>query len=564
MPLFGKQSGRGRGSSPFDVWFWVFLLGSIALGSFLIQEAWGEWKASRWPRVPCEILTSEVEQYTGGGGKVYYRAHIRYRYEFGGRSHTSEQVRAKGTSRSSEYVANERLVVRFPVGMKTECHVNPRNPDDAVLDSRRDYFLPFIAIGPMLIWAVYQHVAIGEWLARLRARKPGRRLPLTELRTTRRWVRNFLVGVAGGWMSGAGIVFLLAYPWWRATRASDWPPAPCRIVQSRVKTEMQHQGWSFKAEIAFSYTVAGREHVSEKLDFSQDFGTSYAETEASLAGFTAGTTNVCYFNPANPEDAVLRRTFRVNGFLTLFVLAWFGGSCFLVTNGLLIRLRRVQSVLPWETAKGRALAAKPLVNLEPAQNAILMFGLCAAGGLVCAVLAVWLGRGVIRSLSRGGFDLLPACYAAVSLVGIQQALRHGRRFLRDMRNPSPKLAVRPAVLVPGQKFSVAWVWRHGAKFARPFRLWLEGREEAYVLKTTFTPHGETKDEKLEKVRFAQRLLAELPDEPSGTRQFHLPVDLMSSFEGVRVRLVWLLRVEVTTPDGASHHEHKIIIRTPAA
>ena len=324
----------------------------------------------------------------------------------------------------------------------------------------------------MLIWAIYEHVAIGEWLARRRANRYGKPRPLTEIRTARRWVRNFLVGLIGALLSGGGIILLLAYPAWRAIHAGDWQPTPCRIVQSRVKTETHHQGWSFKAEISFSYIVDGREHVSEKLDFSQDFGTGYADTEASLAGFTVGTTNICYRNPVNPDDAVLRRTFRVNWFLTLFVLAWFGGSSFLIGNGLVIRFEPARSALPWETASGRVLAAKPLVNLEPAQNALLVLVLCVAAGLVCVVLTIWLGWGVLRSFGRGGFDLLPALYSALSLVGVYQAGVRGRRFLRNFKNPSPKLGVRPAVLVPGKKFSVAWIWKHGAKAARPFRLWL--------------------------------------------------------------------------------------------
>ena len=73
-----------------------------------------------------------------------------------------------------------------------------------------------------------------------------------------------------------------------------------------------------------------------------------------------------------------------------------------------------------------------------------------------------------------------------------------------------------------------------------------------------------KEEKLEKARFASRLLAELPPEASGLREFDLPGDLMSSFEGLRARVTWHLRVEVSAPNGASDHEHKIIIRTPIA
>ena len=207
--------------------------------------------------------------------------------------------------------------------------------------------------------------------------------------------------------------------------------------------------------------------------------------------------------------------------------------------------------------------AQEMVQLEPARNALLLFCLCVAGGLACVALASWLGWGVIRSLGRGGFDLLPALYAGASLIGVQQAVVRGRRFLRDSRNPSPKLGLRPAMLTPGQKFNVAWIWKGGARSARPFRLWLEGHEAAYVLKLNFTPHGEMKEEKLEKVRFAARLLAELPAQPSGTREFELPGGVIPSFEGVRARIEWQLRVEVITRRGTSNHQHAILIRTPA-
>jgi hypothetical protein len=224
----------------------------------------------------------------------------------------------------------------------------------------------------------------------------------------------------------------------------------------------------------------------------------------------------------------------------------------------------VQSTLPWETRKGRVLAAKPLLNLEPAENALLLFLLCVAGGLLCLALTAWLGWGVIRSLIRGGLDLLPGLYAGFAAFGVVQSVKYGRRFLYNARNPSPKLGLRPAVLVPGQNFNVAWVWKNGARSAQPFRLWLEGREEVFVSQVVATMHGKMKEEKLQKAPFAGRLLAELPNEATGTRQFKLPEDVMPSFESARAKIVWHLRVEVISESGASFHEHKVFIRTPPA
>lgn len=558
MPVFGRLPGA-QARSPFGLWFWVFVIGSLALGWFLGCETWAEWRASRWPKVPCEILKSEVEHYTGGSGKVYFRARIVYRYEARGHVYTSDQIRAKGVSGHSEFAANQRLINRFPLGSKSECHVNPRDLTEAVLAPRPDYFLPFIAVLPMFIWAVYEHVAIGEWFARGREREKGTRRPLSELRPRRRWVGHFLLGVVSMAFSGTLIGFLVAYPWWRAKHAEDWVATPCRIVESRVETEAHHQGWSFKAKLSFSYTVNGRQYISEEPDFSQEMDTSYADTEALVDAFPAGSTNTCYINPVKPDEAVLRRTWRVNWFLTLFMLAWFGLGCFFTSSALFIRLRPLQSALPWETRRGYALAARPAANLDPAQNALLMFVLCVVGGSICALLALWLGWGVVRSLARGGFVLLPACYAIVSAIGVWQSIRYGRRFLHNARNPSPKLRLRPSVLLPGQKFHVEWVW---SKSARPFRLWLSGREEAYVVNTTFTIHGASKEEKLQKATFAERLLADIPDQTAGSREFILPHDVMPSFEGNQARIVWNLRVEVSAADKASCHEHKVLIRTP--
>jgi len=487
-------------------------------------------------------------------------ARVRYRYEFAGRTYSSDQIRAKGTSGFSELAANQRIVARFPAGRKTECHVNPQNPEDAALEPRPAYFLPLIGVGPMFIWVIYEHVAIGEWLARRRAGGPGNRRPWTERRPRRRWLTQFLLGVITMAFAGTMSVFMLVRPWWRALHAGNWTPTPCRILQSRVKTETHHQGWSFKAEISFAYTVNGSEHVSQTPDLSEDLGTSYAETEALVTAFPAGTTNTSYVNPADADDAVLRRTCRLNGFLTLFAIAWLSLGCFFTGSGLIIRLQRPRSALPWEAGKGVALAARPVVNLEPAENAWLLFLLCVAGGILCGALAVWLGWGVIRSLGRGGVDLLPGCYALVSAFGVAQSVRYGRRFLRGARNPSPKLGVRPAVLVPGATFQVAWVWKGGP--IRTFRLWLEGREEAYVSRTTATLHGQMKEEKLQKARFAGLLLAELPGERTGAREFSLPTDVIPSFEGVRARIIWLLRVEVLSEGTSTFHEHKILIRTP--
>ena len=97
--------------------------------------------------------------------------------------------------------------------------------------------------------------------------------------------------------------------------------------------------------------------------------------------------------------------------------------------------------------------------------------------------------------------------------------------------------------------------------ARPFRLWLEGREEVSVIEVTAGPHGRQREEKQRKHVFARRLLGDAAALSEGRFEAALPADTMHSFSGVKTRLRWYLQVEVVTDDGwTTNHDHPVIVR----
>ena len=87
-----------------------------------------------WQEVPCRILESRVmERRIGDEVATDYGLHVLYGYEFGGASRTSELVSLRGVAWSRDRSRVESKVDLYPVGAQTTCHVDPADPDRAVL-----------------------------------------------------------------------------------------------------------------------------------------------------------------------------------------------------------------------------------------------------------------------------------------------------------------------------------------------------------------------------------------------------------------------------------------------
>jgi len=146
-----RKAGRGWG---LVVLFAAFTLigGGIFLGVFLrplrqIAES------PSWRETECVIEFSRVGRHEGDDSTTY-SVDVLYSYEFGGRKYRSSRPRIFNAS-SSGYAAKRTIVRRLPKGTRTTCYVNPRDPQDAVLDRSfpKLIFLGFIPLAFFLIGA---------------------------------------------------------------------------------------------------------------------------------------------------------------------------------------------------------------------------------------------------------------------------------------------------------------------------------------------------------------------------------------------------------------------------
>jgi len=148
-------SDRRKGGCILIGFFSIFLIAGLGFSyMLLIRPMWKLSVAQDWPKVPCTILTSEVEEHRDSDGTTY-RVAISFRYRFNNAEYTSDSYDFYLSEIASSGSASKRKIVRqFPPGRETVCYVNPGSPEEAVLS--RDFHpemlfglfpLIFVAVG---------------------------------------------------------------------------------------------------------------------------------------------------------------------------------------------------------------------------------------------------------------------------------------------------------------------------------------------------------------------------------------------------------------------------------
>ncbi len=87
-----------------------------------------------WPEVGCVILTSEIEERRHDeNSPTEFRHDLSFGYQWKGMPHTGDHLTLRGSPWSSSREVVEQRVAEYPIGLSAICHVNPADPDSAVL-----------------------------------------------------------------------------------------------------------------------------------------------------------------------------------------------------------------------------------------------------------------------------------------------------------------------------------------------------------------------------------------------------------------------------------------------
>ena len=129
----------------FKLCIGLFLMASgLAVTGLLFIPYHKAMETRAWTETPCVITESRMDEYRiSDFAEPVARVFLKYAYSFDGKDYTGTRYQrvtfassedSGVTKRTPHFDQAEKLVEKFPVGLKTVCWVNPREPGEAVLE----------------------------------------------------------------------------------------------------------------------------------------------------------------------------------------------------------------------------------------------------------------------------------------------------------------------------------------------------------------------------------------------------------------------------------------------
>jgi len=123
---------------------------------------------------------------------------------------------------------------------------------------------------------------------------------------------------------GAFILAKTEYNRARAVESLGWPATQGEVRRSEVSSRLVKFGRRYRLLFACDYVVAGRGYRTEKVQFGSGWVTSRDLIEAFAASYPVGSRPTVYYDPDDPQEAVVERTDQVASDNGLYAWVCFG------------------------------------------------------------------------------------------------------------------------------------------------------------------------------------------------------------------------------------------------
>ncbi len=525
-----SNSPAGKGCA--TMFLGVFAIAGMVLLGFFVRAGWDTVRAYTWTKTDCVIESSAMQE---KGDSAEFT--VRYTYRFGGRSHTGTRYTI-GMSHSMNLEIAQRAVQRYPAGQQAFCYVNGSAPAESTLHRSGLWELLFGFI-PVILIAVGVGGIIAVWRS-----KPEFATAISERHRGGKGavIAMRLLGLAFVLIGGGVMYAMLVHPMRQEMAAAKWPKVPCEILSSKVGRHSGSEGDStYSVDVRYRYNFGGRELIGTKYNF--DMGTSNIRgwRETVVASLPAGTRTVCYVNPDDPLDAVL----KVNGspdrwfglIPTVFVIV---GLALLLKAPTMIRINSVPSRASPGTDGGLPSIPRGGTAGETVLKQASPPG-CTFAALTVFAL-IWNGFVWFMVLSMKGGGWGPRLFMSIFvLVGLALIVAALRMFLA-LFNPRPVLTVSAPAVPLGGTLDVRWRFTGNVRRIVKLKIALMAREEATYRRGTTT----TTDKSV----FLNTVLLDTADRAQiagGGMKVNIPRDLIHTFSAPNNKIVWMLQVHGDIP-----------------
>jgi len=526
--------------------FFLFFFGMGTLFEALMLREFGRAAGQRaWKKVPCTVLDSDVREQ---GGEEPYMFAVRYQYEYGGQT-CEGTVYKRGYRGSGEYSKTQELVRKFSAGLRTSCYVNPEDANEVVLQ-RDSPLIGLVCLFPLIFVAIGAGGIYSVW----RKRPPEEARPIAAIAvdaTRRKRLGKYglaaffgIFAVAGGAM----LYFLSIRPISRTLAAESWVETPCRVLRAEVRSHSDDDGTTYSVHILYQYEFGGATYTNDRYDFMGGSSSGYKGKARVVDEYKSAERPVCYVNPQDPSESVLKRGFHAKLLLALFPLPFL-----LVGVGGIIGTLRGKGSSPVGMSAGGIEAPRPIGRMGPIGP--MEFG---AGGPqvlrpthspkvkfigVAIIALVWNGVvsvfvvHAVGDLMHGGWSLIQLLFLLPFVaIGLGLAAAVVYQFLA-MFNPRPTLELSSGVIPLGGSAELRWTFSGQVGRIGEFAVTLRGVEEARYRRGTNTYTDRNTFYEMELYRTSS------PYEiASGQVGFVMPSDTMHSFEAENNKILWNLEV----------------------
>lgn len=174
QPISAKPKNSSVGVGCLFFFFSIFtLVGAGVFYFFSVRPIFQVIAAKSWPSVPCQITGSRVASSSNSDG-TSYSAVIDYSYSFQGQNYWGNKYAFGPNTSSSSYARAQRRANSFPVGLRTQCFVNPKAPGEAVLNRDFKWEMGIGGFG-LIFLLVGLGVPASMWRQHRRQMTPGNR-----------------------------------------------------------------------------------------------------------------------------------------------------------------------------------------------------------------------------------------------------------------------------------------------------------------------------------------------------------------------------------------------------
>ena len=367
-------------------------------------------------------------------------------------------------------------------------------------------------------------------------------MPESEPVKQKRKTPQLLIGVALVLGGCAAAWFYALKPLAQTLDARDWPTVPCLILSAEIEEHHTDDGATWSFNIEYQYTWQNRSYVSDRYAFVPTPSGSRESAQRTVTAYLHDQNPLCYVNPEEPAQAVLKRGLHKGLFIALIPFLLLGIGILAITTALAPprprphTLKTTDDWLPHiKTAPASDLDNQFPVTLRASHGIAAPLGLLAATCFAIIVLFHFL----VQVYERLASDIPmknPVAAPIFTLVTLLLALLT-IHFTLKLFNPRITLHLSAARIPLGSTALLRWSLQGRTSAVTRLTISLCGRERIHYSDgdSSTTQTKTFYETKLLDTDNYARIAA-------GQIELHAPADLMHSFDVPDNSIIWDLVV----------------------